>query len=233
MKIRADGILARDSQEAAALETATLPVTDSNGLQINQSIASVRLRRLTASANTTSGFRYWQNVIVYDQNDANEAVWSKVVSKLGGSDLNPYGGKGNTPNYMSIFVCRAPRPQPEAKTLIYLQVPNDNLKPSGHLLLKDLTRLVPTVKDAGGIQTRIDGPLSTELRFYNEEERDSVFATAKAIEQVLGKPVKVRFIPRLASAGTAGHMEIWLGRNDPPLDEKALKAISSKKDPKE
>jgi hypothetical protein len=35
-----------------------------------------------------------------------------------------------------------------------------------------------------------------------EEEWGSVFATAKAMEQVLGKPVKVQFIPRLANSNT-------------------------------
>jgi hypothetical protein len=59
---------------------------------------------------------------------------------------------------------------------------------------------------------------------------DSVFATAKAMEQVLGKPVKVQFIPRLANAETTGHMEIWIGRSDPVLDKNALKAIPPKKD---
>ena len=210
-------------QEATALQTATAPTSDSNGLRINQFITSVRLRRLTATANTTAGFRYTDDLIIYDKNDPNEVEWSKVVSKLVGPDLKPYGDTATTPNYMSIFVCRAPQQQTKGKTLIYLQVPADNLKPSGHLLLKDLNRRVPTVKDAGGIETRSDGPLSTEVRFYNEEERDAAFAAAKAMEEILKQPVKVQFIPRLANADTAGHMEIWLGKSDPPLDPKALK----------
>jgi hypothetical protein len=230
---RALDIASALGKEASALETASLPITDSNGLQIKQSITSVRLRRLTTIANTGSGFRYSDDVIVYDKNDANEAAWTKVVSKLTDSDLNQDGGSANTPKYMSIFVCRAPKPEKQAKTLIYLQVPNDNLKSAGHLLLKDLSHLVPTVKDAGGIETRSDGPLSTEVRFYNDGERDSAFATAKAMEQVLGEPVKVQFIPRLANAGTIGHMEIWIGRTDPVLDKNALKAIPPKKDSKE
>jgi len=230
---RALDIASALGKEASALETASLPVTDSTGLQIKQSITSVRLRRLTTIANTGSGFRYSDDVIVYDKNDANEAVWSQFISKLSDSDLNQDGSSANTPKYISIFVCRAPKLEKKANTLIYLQVPNDNLKSLGHLLLKDLNRLVPTVKDAGGIETRSDGPLATEIRFYNEEERDSAFATAKAMEQVLGKPVKVQFIPRLANAGTIGHMEIWIGRTDPVLDKNALTAIRPKQDSKE
>ena len=225
---RALDIASALGKEASALETASLPIIDSNGFQIKQSISSVRLRRLSAIANTGAGFRYTNDVVVYDEKNANETEWSKVISKLSGADLSHDGGSANTPNYMGIFICRAHNGEKDSKTLIYLQVPKENLKPSGHLLLKGLSHVVPSVEDAGGIETRSDGPLSTEIRFYNQEERDSVFATAKAMEQVLGKRVKVQFIPRLANEGTAGHMEIWLGRNDPALDKNALKAILPK-----
>ena len=210
-------------KEGSALETATLPITDSNGLQIKQSIRSIRLRRLTTFANTGPGFRYSDDVIVYDKNDPNEVTWSEVITKLSDSELRQEGSSASTPNYIGIFVCRAHMPEKATKNLIYLQVPNDNLKSSAHLLLKNLVRRVPSVKDAGGTETRSDGPLSTEVRFYNEEERDSAFATVKALEQVLGKSVKVQFIPQFGNAQTAGHIEIWLGKNVLVLDKNALK----------
>lgn len=230
---RAFDIASALGEEAFAIERAGLPFTDLHGFEIKQFITSVRLRRLTTNANSGLGFRYSDDVIVYDKNDANEAGWAKVISNLRDSDLNQDGRSVNTPRYMSIFVCRAPKPEQQSKTLIYLQVPNDNLKSAGHLLLKDLNRLVPTVKDDGGIETRSNGPLSTEVRFFTEEERDSAFATAKAVEQILGRPVKVQFMPRLANTSTPGHIEMWIGKNDSVLDKNALGAIHRKKDQKE
>lgn len=216
---RAAEIASALSHEAIARQLDAQPASSEAGLPAGQFIASVRLRRLTATANTASGYRYSDDWIVYDKNDVNELAWSNFASRAVGGSLKPYPDTAKTPEYISIFVCRAPEQQTNLKTVIYLQVPTNQLKQPGRILLEELTYQVPTVKSAGGIETRGDGPFHTEVRFYDEEERNNAFATANVLEKLLNRPVRVQFIPRLASASTLGHMEIWLGRSDPPLSE--------------
>jgi hypothetical protein len=214
---RAAEIASALGREAGAHQEGEIGLGSDNALPANQFIASVRLRRLTAAANTSSGYRYYDDLVVYDQDDAGERAWSQVAARAGGGKLKPSADTSKTPGYISVFVCREPDKQTPPETTIYLQVPSDRQKQPARKFLEQLTNQVPTIKAAGGIETRSNGPLHTEVRFYDEEERNNAFATAKVMEQLLGRTVSVQFIPRLATSSTLGHMEIWLGKTDPPL----------------
>uniref|UniRef100_UPI0035CAA544 caspase family protein n=1 Tax=uncultured Sphingomonas sp. TaxID=158754 RepID=UPI0035CAA544 len=181
-----------------------------------QVITSVRVRRLSPGANVNEGYRYSDDVAVYDVDDARELAWTKLVSQAAAGGIAARADPGRTPGYMSVFVCRAPR-MSAAPTLAYLQVPTDDQKVPARLLMKEVARKVPSLTVISGVETRADGPLKTEIRFYGDEDRDTVFDTAAQLETVLGREVRIQYMPRLLDPAARGYIEVWLGRDDPPL----------------
>lgn len=180
-----------------------------------QLITSIRLRRLSPGANVMPGYRYTDDIVLYDADDEREVAWSKLVAQISDGAVQQRQDSGRTPGYISIFVCRA-QAAATPPTVAYLQVPSDDQRGVGRSIMAELGRLVPSLRPAKGIETRTDGPLRTEVRFYADEDRDTVFATTARLETILGRDVRIQYMPRLLSPASRGHMEIWFGRDDPP-----------------
>lgn len=182
---------------------------------LNQSIGSVRVRELSPEANAAFGYRYASDVAIYDAGDEAEVQWSRFAAKIGGFSIAPKAETNKTPGYMSIFVCRGARTS--GPTAIFLQAPTPAMQKAGNAILQQLAERLPQVFTTRPTELRTDGPQSTEIRFYHAEDRDNVFKTAAAIEQVLGHPVKVKFLQQYANLAPAGRMEVWLGVTEAPV----------------
>ena len=183
--------------------------------QTTEPIAMVRLRRLPNTANGSFGLRYTNDAIVYEPKDRDELAWSNFIVQTLGSALVLKPESARTPGYMSIFVCATGNPS-NAVTTAFLQVPAKTVVAKGKSLLDGLTGTVPSVKQARQVEIRGDGPRRTELRFYHEADRNTVFASAAALQKLLDVEVRVQFLPQLASPDTQAHMEIWIGKDDLP-----------------
>lgn len=180
-------------------------------------ISSVRVRTLSASANTISGYRYKDDVVVYDPDIKSELQWAYAVARLSKPALKPAGEGSHSSGYMSVFVCKGPKEDVETRSKLFLQVPANDQKIPGQAILRDITRNVPSINVIRGIEVRPDGPIYTEVRFYYQQDRDNAFSLTAELEKLLKRGIKLRYMPRLAPKTKPGLLELWLGRRDPPL----------------
>ena len=179
-------------------------------------ISTVRVRTLSASANAISGYRYKDDIVVYDPESKSELQWAHAVAKLTKPALKPAGEGSHSSGYMSIFVCKASA-YAETQSKLFLQVPAKDQRIPGQAILDDITRNVPSISVMRGIEVRRDGPVYTEVRFYYQEDRDNAFSLTAELEKLLKRGIKLRYMPRLASKTKPGLLELWLGRSDQPL----------------
>ncbi|WP_310467980.1 caspase family protein [Sphingomonas sp.] len=198
----------------ASEETAARSALPEN---LRRQISSVRVRALSASSNTISGYRYKDDLIVYDPGNKAEFGWANAVSRIADPGLTLAAEGSQTTGYMSIFVCKAPDEYALARTKVYLQVPDRNQRAPGRLLLQNLSTSLPALEIIDGIETRPDGPPRTEIRYYYQDDRDNAFATAAQMETLLKRGVKVKLMSKLAPTTKPGFLEVWLGSADPPL----------------
>ena len=180
-------------------------------------IGSVRVRALTPEANSLAGYRYKDNLVVYDAGDQAELKWSTVVRVLQPEQLSSLAKAEKSPGYISMFVCKAPA-TPSRRTDVFVQVPDPALKNLGVRVLNEIIAATPSASQSRGIETRPDGPAQTELRYYHLEDRDSVFAAAAATERLVGHPVVVKYLSQFTATTTPGRMEVWVGKQEPFLD---------------
>jgi len=196
--------LDREGKKQAAAATPPRP---------DQAIGVVRALQLSASANAQNGFRYSDDVVIYDAGDSREIAWSRRAAELGRYAITPQADVAKTPGYISIFVCKAP--QPDFSTLIYFQAPDERLRAVGSAMMAQLIAAIPTTSKVRDIEVRRDGPRFTELRFYHPEDRDNVFRAAAVMERILQQPVTIKYLSQYTEVTKPGRMEIWLGQDVP------------------
>jgi hypothetical protein len=184
--------------------------------KLRSQISTVRVRALSQSSNTNTGYRYKDDIVVYDPGLKNEVGWVHNVARITQPALKPVGEGSQSSGYMSIFVCKGPAEYAELRSKLYLQVPQEDQKKPGQVLLRDLAANIPGLNVMQGIEFR-PGPAYTEVRFFYPEDRDNAFAAAAQLEASLKRGVKVRYISSLAGKTNPGVVEVWLGKLDPAL----------------
>jgi hypothetical protein len=212
-----------------ALSQASDRPTAAGASRRNIRVSSVRVRELSAEANTFIGYRYSGDYAIYDAGDGNELLWAKYASRVSQYRISPRAETEKTPGYVSVFVCGLDLKS--SSTQIYLQIPPKIAKSTGQAVLDAISTDARTINH--GIEVRDEGPDRTEIRFYHLEDRDNVFMVAKALERILGEDVIVRFLSRYTASTSSGRMEVWLGQDLEPddLTEKLQVALARRSNP--
>jgi hypothetical protein len=183
----------------------------------------VRVRRLPLAANLFSEYRYDGNFIVVDDNDEGEARIARAITDSDPTQL-PIRRNGRTPDYVSVVICQADGPANQAPRVV-IQVPTMRWLDLGRELRGNLLRAFPRAEVSSDVDVVPQSPADTEVRFYHFEDRDSVFEVTASLEERLGVPVRIRYLPQYASVTRAGQMEVWLGREVPEFPLTSSKAV--------
>lgn len=183
-------------------------------------ITSVRLRSLTAAANSLPGYRYLDNYIVADSSDIREnSLSEKLISLSNNPPLVPLNSR-NTPNYVSLFFCKLQANEDARR--IYWQIPTGEVRPLAGWLMGQLDEKEGNFTSVKGIEVVAASPTDTEVRYFFAEDAAVAFKLADSLQVLLKHSIAAKFIPQLAPRARTGTVEAWIGINElsVPLSER-------------
>lgn len=174
-------------------------------------IKSIRLREHPKAYNELQGRRFVRDLIVYEDSSVQEAELARALGTVVGAPFVAIKNLDVSPGYLKLYACEGASPS-ASSSRIFLQVPSSGSLPLARSVIEDLSARFPGINVAGGIEVLPrQSPMSSEVRYFHEEDAMLAGDIADQIRQATGIPISPKFVPGFKVSALT--MEIWFGRD--------------------
>ncbi|NMM80897.1 hypothetical protein B2J86_08155 [Acidovorax sp. SRB_14] len=178
-------------------------------------VGEVRLIPVPPAVNQAL-YKARDSVLTFNRDSPAQKAWATSLQSNLVPQVRIEEKPGSASDYMTILVCDGAMSTLAGPT-IYVQAATREQVGKASALGVNLAQQLPNAKVAKGIEVIEKSPNETEIRYFSKSEADDAAEVARAIQEILNRKVKARFVPGYhTKLNGARLIEVWIGKKESP-----------------
>ena len=210
-----DAITEQRRVKSEGIRNHLMQLTGANALVGGFEVGEVRLVPVPPAVNQLL-YKARDSVLTYNRDSPAQKDWATKLQSILAPQLRIEEKPGVASDYMPILVCDGATPA-EAGPTIYVQAATKEQVTKASTLGDDLAQRLPNAKVSKGIEVMKRSPNETEIRYFSRSEATDAAAVARAMQELLNRTVKARFVPGYETKLNGARLvEVWIGKKERP-----------------